>query len=124
MIASDTSAWIEYFKGDDTPASRLLELSLRDGNAVMPEPVLFEILSGPGITAGIAEMVAKLPLLRLLPEFWERAAALRRDLLKKNLRARAMDCLISQICIDHKVPLNTSDSDFRHFVRFGLRMAG
>lgn len=122
MIASDTSAWIEYFAGERSRTAQLLEGSLRDGNQVMLPPVLFELLSGPGISASVAELIRQLPRLGLTPGFWERAAEIRRVLLDAKLKARAMDCLVAQVCIDHNVPLMVADKDFRHFVRFGLQI--
>jgi predicted nucleic acid-binding protein len=123
MIAADTSAWIDYAKGLNTSAAALLELALSDGILCMPSPVLFEVLSGPGITKDAAENIRQLPKLELNGGFWERAGEMRRMLLARNLRARAMDCLIAQNCLDHEVPLIAADQDFRHFTSFGLKLA-
>ena len=120
MIAADTSAWADYVKGIDSEYSVHLENSLAGSVLVIPEPVLFEILSWPNLSSNSATQFLRLPRLELVSGYWERAAAMRRDLLKHKFKARAMDCLISQTCIDHKVSLICRDSDFRHFKKFGL----
>jgi hypothetical protein len=122
MIAADTSAWIDYSKGAENGPSQLLESALSDGALVMPMPVLFEILSGPGLTSEARALILELPKLDCLPKFWERAGDLRRKLLKKGLKARSMDCLIAQSCIDHRISLIAADSDYRHFVKDGLKL--
>lgn len=124
MIAADTSAWIDYAKGLESQPSLRLEAALTSGVLVLPLPVLFEILSGPGLTQEAKTLIITLPKLELLPGYWERAGDLRRSLLKKGLRARAMDCLIAQNCIDHDVGLIAVDSDYRHFVKKGLKLLG
>jgi predicted nucleic acid-binding protein len=122
MIAADTSAWIDYAKGTGSTRSRQLESCLSDGTLVMPSPVMFEVLSGPGLTKEAGQLILQLPTLDILPSYWERAGELRRTLLKKGLKARSMDCLIAQNCIDHNVALIVADQDYRHFVKFGLRL--
>lgn len=124
MIAADTSAWLDYSKGLESEKSQLLETALSDGTLVMPMPVLFEILSGPGLTQEARTLFLELPKLDALPGYWERAGDLRRSLLRKGLKARSMDCLIAQNCIDHSVSLIAADSDYRHFVKDGLKLAG
>lgn len=122
MIAADTSAWIDYSNGIDSEYAIHLENAIASGVLVIPEPVLFEILSAPNLTPRIISEFLKFPKLESSRGFWERAAELRRSLLKKASKARAMDCLIAQVCIDHDVPLICRDKDFRHFTRFGLTL--
>ena len=122
MIAADTSAWIDHSKGVDSEYAIHLQNALASDVLVMPEPVLFEVLSAPNLSQKVAHEFLRLPRLELITGFWERAARLRRDLLKKELKARGIDCLIAQNCIDHKVPLICRDRDFRHFAKFGLTL--
>ncbi|MCX5790252.1 MAG: PIN domain-containing protein [Elusimicrobia bacterium] len=122
MIAADTSAWIDYAKGTTSEASRHLEAALAHGTLIMPPPVLFEILSGPGLTGEAKEAILRLPRLSVADGYWERAGSLRGALMAKGLKARAMDCLIAQNCIDNDIPLIASDRDFRHFAACGLKV--
>ena len=120
MIAADTSAWLDYSRGLESPSSKQLEKCLSDGTLVLPMPVLFEILSGPGLTQEAEQFIREIPRLETKPGYWERSGELRRVLLRKNLKARGMDCLIAQNCIDHDVALIVADQDFRHFTKLGL----
>lgn len=122
MIAADTSAWIDYAKGNLSRSATRLESALTNGTLVIPLPVLFEILSGPGLTNQVEQFILQIPHLDLLDGFWYRAGTTRRKLLQKGVKARGMDCLIAQNCIDHDLPLIAEDSDFRHFLSFGLKL--
>ena len=95
MIAADTSAWIDHYKGIDSEYAIHLQNALASDVLVMPEPVLFEVLSAPKLSQKTANEFLRLPRLELIPGFWERAARLRRDPLKKDMKARGMDCLIA-----------------------------
>ena len=123
MIAADTSAWIDHFRGQDSPASKRLENALSNGSLVLPLHVLFEILSGPGLAKGAETALLQIPRLEIKTGYWERAANMRRTLLKSGTKSRSMDCLIAQNCIDHAVGLIAADNDFRHYVKFGLTLA-
>lgn len=123
MIAADTSAWIDYSKGLETKASTALQNALEQGTLLIPPVVLLELLSGPKITPAAETLIRALPRLDLSSGYWERTALMRRTLLKKGLKARLGDALIAQSCIDQKVSLITGDSDFRHFIKHGLRLA-
>ena len=88
MIAADTSAWIDHSKGIDSEYAIHLQNALASDVLVMPEPVLFKVLSAPNLSQKTANEFLRLPRLELLKDFWDRAARLRRDLLKKDLKAR------------------------------------
>ena len=122
MIAADTSAWLDFSTRRESGASARLESSLSAGTLDLPTPVLFELLSGPGLTKEGEALIRQLPTLATSPGFWERAAETRRILLHEGRKAKALDCLIAQNCIDHEVALIASDTDFRLFTRFGLKL--
>ena len=43
--------------------------------------------------------------------------------MSKGLKARALDSLIAQCCIDADVPLIARDTDYRHFAKWcGLKL--
>lgn len=123
MITADTSAWVDYLGGVDSQLTRHMESVIKNKTLVMAMPVLFEILSGARTTSVARTAMLATPRLEILPGFWERAGELRAALLKKNLKAKPMDCLIAQSCIDHDLVLIAADEDFRHFVKHGLKLA-
>jgi hypothetical protein len=49
----------------------------------MSPPVLFEILSGPGLTPQAEQLICQLPRLEVTTGFWERTGKMRRALLKR-----------------------------------------
>ena len=124
MVAADTSAWLDFSKAIESHACKLLESALLQNTLVIPYPVLFEVLSGPGITDEAYSGILKLPRLDILEGFWERASKTRRILLKRKIKVPAMDCLIAQNCMDHKVSLITCDRDFISFEKMGLKLFG
>jgi predicted nucleic acid-binding protein len=118
LIALDTSVLIAFFRGEESNAVDGVDHAFEARQAVLPPVVLTEILSDPLLDRSVARLLGDLPVLQLGTGFWERAAATRRNLLGKRLRARLADTLIAQSCIDHQVPLLTLDTDFRHFARW------
>lgn len=115
MIAADTSTWVAFFRGDPGEDVELLERGLRDRQVLMTPPVLTELLSDPGISPEAAKTLCELPLIDVMPGYWQRAGTLRGGVLAKRRKARLGDALIAQSCIDAGIPLLTRDRDFRAF---------
>ena len=124
MIAADSSTVIAYFQGDSGRDVKLLDVALESADLALPPVVLTEILSDPGLHSSFAELIRVIPVLEIQVGFWERAAATRAKVLSSRLRARLADSLITQCCIDHRLPLITRDRDFEHFAKLsGLQLA-
>ena len=117
MIAADSSSLIAYLRGDEGSDVDWLEPALAMNQVVLPPVVLTEILSDPGLDRRVSRLLRELPVLEVLPGFWERAADTRARILANRRRAPLADTLISQSCIDHETPLITRDRDFRHFAQ-------
>lgn len=119
MIASDTSSLIAFFGGDKGADVEAVDKTLEQKLLVLPPPVLTELLSDPHLPQGISSLLKEIPLLEIIPGYWERAGLLRSKIISKRRKARLADTLISQFCIDHNVSLITRDTDFKHYARFG-----
>ena len=115
MIAVDSSSLIAFLRGDEGNDVDWLEQALALKQVVLPPVVLTKILSDPELDRRVSRLLRELPVLEVLPGFWERAAATRARILASRRRAPLADTLISQSCIDHQTPLITRDRDFRHF---------
>ncbi len=90
----------------------------------LPPPVVTEISSAPTKSALLDMLLAHAPMLGLAEGFWERAGANRRLILLKGFKAKLVDTLVAQCCIDAGVPLIARDGNFRHFAQWcGLRLA-
>ncbi len=121
MIAIDTSSFSRYLAGIVDRTTTVVDRVLTERVGVLPAVVVTELLSKP-LDPEIRATVLDLPLLPLLPDYWQRAGDLRASLLRLGRKARLADCLIAQSCIDNDAPLITYDRDFRHFENAGLKL--
>ena len=123
MIIADTSTWINFYQGKKIREVEILGEALQAKILFMSPPVLSELLASKTLHKEDKQNLIQLPRLEILSGFWERAGILRNALLEKRLKARAMDCLIAQNCLDYKAKLISNDEDFRHFSTAGLKLA-
>jgi predicted nucleic acid-binding protein len=115
MIVVDTSTWIGFLQGDSGEDAELLDRALEDRQVLMLPVVLTEVMSDPKLPSEVSQILAELPLIEIVPGYWQRAGELRAKVLAKRCKARLGDALIAQSCIDHGIPLLTRDRDFRAF---------
>ena len=115
MIAADTSTWIAFLQGDAGEDAQLLDRALEDRQVLMAPVVLTEVLSDPKLPSDVAQTLSQLPLIEIRSGYWQRAGALRSQVLAKRRKARLGDALIAQSCIDRGIALLTRDRDFRAF---------
>ncbi len=115
MIAADTSTWIAFLQGEGGEDAELLDKALEDRQVLMAPAVLTELLSDPKLPPPVAATLSEIPLIEMTSGYWERAGALRAQILAKHLKARLGDALIAQCCMDREIPLLTRDRDFRTF---------
>jgi len=119
VITADTSTWIAFLQGDAGEDVESLDQSLKNRQVLMAPPVLTELLSDPNLTSAVSKILSELPLIEIQPGFWNRAGALRANVLRKLRKARLGDSLIAQSCVDAGVPLLTRDRNFRAFAEAG-----
>jgi len=117
MIAADTSTWIAFLQGDSGEDAQLLDRALEDRQVLMAPVVLTEVLSDPKLPPAVAQTLSELPLIEISSGYWQRAGALRAQVLAKRRKARLGDALIAQSCIDRGIPLLTRDRDFQAFAK-------
>lgn len=123
MIAADTSVLIDYFKGNANDQTNKVDEALTYHALALPPVVVSELLSDPHLSDKFIGYLIELPMLELYEGYWQRAGRLRATIIKKKLKARLADTLIAQACIDHDIPLITSDGDFVHFNKYcGLKL--
>ena len=115
MIAADTSTWIAFLGGGSGVDVQLLDQALMDNQLLMLPVVLTELLSDPKLPSTIATRLCQVPLVDVAAGYWQRAGALRAQVLARGRKARLGDALIAQSCVDRNIPLITRDRDFRAF---------
>jgi hypothetical protein len=119
LIAADSSVMISYFKSEPAAPVRRLTHDMQHSVVVLPPAVVTELLSNPRLSEDLRMRVETLETLMITEGYWNRAGLLRAAVLRKGFKAHLGDALIAQSCIDHGVPLLTSDPDFRHYVKAG-----
>lgn len=121
MILVDTSVWIDYFNGVANPHTDRLDAALTDGDVVMGDLILLEILQGIRHDHDYAKTRKSLSALDLLELFGARMVGLCADnyrtLRKQGITVRkTVDVIIASFCIEHGLPLLFLDRDFLPFV--------
>lgn len=122
MIIVDTSVWIDYFSGADTPEAERLDDTLGVKPVAIGDLILTEVLQGfrhdkdykaarkvfEDVT--IFDMLGTQMAIKSADNF--------RTLRKKGITVRkTVDVIIATFCIEQKLPLLFSDKDFKPFVK-------
>ena len=130
MFVVDSSVWIDFFRGSDTPAKAKLKALLADGSTgiIVPDLVLYEVLRG---FRHEREYRSALQLMRgfiwesaFSPELAQESAQHYRAMVGQGFTIRsALDVMIGAFCIERDYTLLHSDRDFSvmHNLR-GLRV--
>jgi len=127
MILVDSSVWIDYFRGTQTPQTDKLDTLLGVEPVATGDLVLAEVLQGFRSDRDFNQgrkLLTALPIIELAGKDIAIQAA-------KNFRAlraqgvtirKTIDTLVATSCIENDLPLLYSDKDFDPFVKhLGLR---
>lgn len=122
MILVDTSVWIDYFKGQETQETNLLDLALGNNDVAIGDLILLEILQG--FRADNEYKIAKDHLSALhqfnmlTTDLAISAAENYRVLRKQGITIRkTADVIIATFCIENHLPLLFADRDFIPFTQ-------
>lgn len=130
MLVVDSSVWIDFFRGADTPAKAKLKSLLAQGGTeiIVPDLVLYEVLRG---FRHEREYRNALHLMRgfewesaFSTELAQEAAQHYRAMVSQGFTmGSALDVMIGAFCIERDYTLLHSDRDFSamHHLR-GLRV--
>lgn len=127
MIVVDSSVWIDYFNGTDSPYTDRLDALLGAEPLAIGDLILTEVLQGFRSDADYKtakSLLASMPVLEMLgAKNAIKSAENYRALKKKGITIRkTADVIIATACIEAKVSLLFQDKDFRPFVdHLGLR---
>lgn len=121
MIVVDSSVWIDYFTGADTPQAEKLDNTLGIKPVAIGDLILTEVLQGfrhdkdYKAARKVFEDVTIFDMLGM--QMAIKSAENFRALRKKGITVRkTADVIIATFCIEQKLPLLFSDKDFKHFV--------
>ena len=122
MIMVDSSVWIDYFNGRDTPETRQLDSLLGITPIVIGDIILAEVLQGfrndkDYNTA--KSLLTSLTVFDLLgAKMALNSADNYRQLRKQGITIRkTADVIIASYCIENNLPLLFADKDFVPFVK-------
>ena len=129
MIVVDSSVWIDYFSGAETPQTERLENTLGTKPVAIGDLILTEVLQGfrhdkdYKVARKLFEDVTIFEMLGIHMAI--KSADNFRALRKKGFTVRkTADVIIATFCIEQKLPLLFSDKDFSPFVKhLGLAKA-
>ena len=129
MILVDSSVWIDYFRGAQTPQAERLDGLLSSELIAVGDLILTEVLQGFGSERDFNEAKRLLTSL-LVVELGGQDIAIQAARNFRILRAqgitirKTIDTLIATCCIESGLLLLYSDRDFDPFVQhLGLRSA-
>lgn len=122
MILVDSSVWIDYFNGKDTPAVERLDQLLGIQPLAIGDIILTEVLQGfrqDKDYATAKEILLSLTVFQLTNTHLAiRSADNFRILRKQGITIRkTIDVIIATFCIEEKHSLLFSDRDFLPFVK-------
>ena len=122
-VIVDTSVWSQALRRsapqDSSPVRELLEL-ISELRVQMIGPVRQELLSGirdRNQFERLRDHLRPFPDLILESEDYEYAAEIFNTLRSKDVLASNTDILLCSLSIRHKMPLFTTDNDFKNIVR-------
>ena len=123
MILVDSSVWIAFFNGADTPQTNRLDSLLGQKPVAVGDLILVEVLQGFRLDRDydIAKrLLTSLTVYELLnAETAVKSADNFRFLRRKSMTIRkTIDVIIATFCIERELPLLHTDRDFEPFQRY------
>jgi len=118
MILVDTSVWVDFLRGEDSPHRRVLHGLIEDeADISITGAILTEILQGiknDRDFQGTKDCLLEFPIYGPKGvETYISAAQLYRDCRKKGKTVRkTIDCIIATICMENDLTLLHKDGDF------------
>jgi predicted nucleic acid-binding protein len=117
VILVDTSVWVDFFRGADTPQARRLRLALTSREPLCTcGPIVMELLMGvssPTQHRATRIGLSKLIYLPMGSRTYLRAAEMFRKARRRGRIVRsAVDCMIAACATEHDAPVLHRDRDF------------
>jgi predicted nucleic acid-binding protein len=120
VIVVDSSIWIDYFTGKDTPGAEKLDSLLGEDLVAIGDLMLTEVLQGFRADKDYRKakkLLLSLAVLNILDtDIALKSAVNFRKLRQKGITVRkTIDAIIATYCIENDLPLLHSDRDFHPF---------
>lgn len=111
----ESSLWVDYFRPKTpAPTREMAESVINLADAVLVEPVVFELLRSAHRTQRpvVEAHFATMRVLLTPPNLWRKATELGRTCQDQGLVIPTIDVLIAAICLHHKAEVATFDKHF------------
>jgi len=122
----DTSVWIDWIRGRETAATRLLDHLLDEGEAWLAPVVVQELLQGARSERELEELRREFidqPMLAATAATYAHAGTLYARARWQGITIRSPhDCLLAALAVEHGMPLLTADRDFGVVARIEPRL--
>ena len=120
MILVDTSAWVEFLRGTDSPVCDAVD-RLLDDDLASSDAISMELLAGARDEKQLAQLrglLARTTVLPTMPADYELAAVLYRSCRSHGETVRKLiDCLIAAVAVHADVEILHADPDFEVLAR-------
>lgn len=123
MLVVDTSVWVDYFNGAETPQTDHLHASLNTTPILIGDLILAEVLQGfrhdPDFEKVRRALGKFIQESMVTPELAVQSARNYRFLRQKGVTVRkTIDSLIATFCIENNHQLLHNDSDFDGYEKY------
>ena len=124
ILLVDTSVWIDFFAGRDTPQTRFFKDAVREGaDVALTGVILAEILQGIPSDSEFARLRKALSSFRMLQpasgETYVQAAKLYRAGRKRGVTIRSLiDCIIAAIAMEYGAVILHKDRDYERLSEY------
>lgn len=123
-VLADTSVWIDFFRGLQTPQVAHLKRLIGREEIILGDLILVEILQGAR-DVEVPRIEAAFSAFRVIPlvgsNVARQSAANYQRLRNEGITVRkTIDVIIATWCIQNSVPLLHADRGFHWFARLGL----
>lgn len=115
-VLVDTSVWVRFFRGSDAEQGAVLSALVRENRVWMTSIVRAELLSGTRDEREyrlLDERLSAIPMLKEMPDLWDRVAQARFRLARKGYQSSLVDLTIAVSAHHSHVRLWTLDLGFR-----------
>ena len=120
-ILIDTSVWIDYFKGNDTPLHYRVDKALTHSHIYIPKVVLAELIQGAMSEKEIAvieDFIEAFHIIDQKEDTWLKAGRLSFSMKRKGITLHIIDCYIAVIASENGCGIFSLDEHFKNIKKF------
>lgn len=124
ILLPDTCAWIEFFRGKQTPLAQALERELLRGEVATCGVILYELIQGiksSGEEILVLNALQAVTHLEMSAELWIKAGRLSAKLRGNGHTLPLSDLVIATLALEHGLTVLTVDGHFDEIP--GLKVA-